>query len=560
MDDFRALISKEFSGINAVNHTSNITQYYRAPGSSGIHNTAFYCKELLEKYGLDQITVETFHMDGTARYLGRKVYPSWEPKDVQLRIISPVEEELVNYEDTPTCIAWYSTSTPTEGISAEVVDVGSGGNEDDYKNIDVKGKIVLASGENILNPGVRLYELAVEKFGAIGVVTDYLLGEIPGIRSRKQRPDFVGLLRQPRTFDKGWTIVISGTKGARLRKLMSQGVVKLWVKVDTILTKGEQETIIGSIKGNEMPHEEVIIISHISATKPGGNCASGPAVMNEVARTLMQLIRDEKIPRPRRTIKFLYVAEGLGSNAYLDKHWGERHNMIGGVCVCGVGEDQEKCKSALVVSKTPESVPSYINDFSEAVLNEIAGSKLLHSGPMRYRVDAYSPFSDNSTLNLSGIPCILLSNKPILFFHTQFMTSDKMDPDVFKVSGMITAEIAYRIANAGVNDALEMANITAEASEKRLGTITSDAISNFSIFSDKELNINLDFYKKKINFFVNRDIRSIDSTVRLIQSENKEKRKHFTEFLSDLKESLKEKSEKEKNKLSEIFTFHSGGM
>jgi hypothetical protein len=341
---------------------------------------------------------------------------------------------------------------------------------------------------------------------------------------------------------------------------MKKGPVKLWVKVDTILTKEDQETIIGSINGSEIPNEEVIVVGHISATKPGGNCASGPSVMNEVARTLMKLINNKKLPRPRRSIKFLYVAEGLGSNAYLDKHWEERKNMIGGVCVCGVGEDQEKCKSALVVSKTPESVPSYINDFSEVILSEIAGSKLLHSGPMRYKVDPYSPFSDNSTLNLSGIPCILLSNKPILFFHTQLMTADKMDPEVFKVSGMITAEIAYRIANAGVSDALEMANITAEASEKRLGDLTSDAISQFSNFSDKELKDKIEFWKKKMNFFLNRDNSSIDSTLRLIQADNDETQARFSEFLSGLKESLKEKADKEKNKLTELFALRSGGI
>lgn len=559
MNNFRALLNEEFSGINAVNHTRYITQYYRAPGSSGIHNTAIYCKELLEKYGLDEVAVETFPMDGTAEFLGRRVYPSWEPNEVQLRISSPVDEELVNYEDTPTCIAWYSTPTPPEGVTAEVVDVGSGGDVDDYKGLDVKGKIVLASGENVMNPGVRLYELAVEKFGAIGVVTDYLLGEIPGIRSRSSRPEFVGLLRQPRIFDKGWTIVISGTKGARLRELMKKSPVKLWAKVDTIMTKGTQETIIGSIKGSEIPDEEVIIISHISATKPGGNCASGPAVTNEVARSLMKLINDKKLPRPRRSLKFLYVAEGLGSNAYLDKHWEEKQNMIGGVCVCGVGENQEKCKSALVISKTPESVPSYINDFSEVILNEIAGSKRLHSGPMRYKVDPYTPFSDNSTLNLSGIPCVLLSNKPILFFHTQFMTADKMDPEVFNVSGMITAEIAYRIANAGISDAIEMANITSEASEKRLGYITSKAISQLPNLSEKDLEVKLEFWKKKINFFLNRDKNSIDSTLRLIQAENDEMKTRFSEFLISLKESLKEKAEEEKNKLSEVFTFHIGG-
>jgi hypothetical protein len=139
------------------------------------------------------------------------------------------------------------------------------------------------------------------------------------------------------------------------------------------------------------------------------------------------------------------------------------------------------------------------------------------------------------------------------------MTADKMDPEVFKVSGMITSEIAYRIANAGVSDALEMANITAEASEKRLGYITSNAISQLPNLSIKEMEENLEFSQKKIDFFLNRDKNSIDSTIRLIQAENNETKTRFSKFITSLKESLIAKAEEEKNKLSEVLTFHLGG-
>ena len=156
MVDVRTFLVEEFSGDNAKNHTRYISKFYRAPGSSGIHNAAMYCKEQLGKYSLDEVEVETFPMDGVTIFLGRRVYPSWEPREVQLRIVDPVDEELVNYIETPTCVAWYSTPTPPEGITAQVIDVKSGGDEDDYRDIDVRGKIVLASGENTLNPGVRL--------------------------------------------------------------------------------------------------------------------------------------------------------------------------------------------------------------------------------------------------------------------------------------------------------------------------------------------------------------------------------------------------------------------
>ena len=112
MKDLRYLLTDEFSGKNAKEHTANITEFYRSPGSSGIHYALEYVRSQLEKYGLDEMTIETYPVDGVTEILGHTVYPAWEPKDVALRVVDPVDEELVNYQETPTCIEWFSTSTP----------------------------------------------------------------------------------------------------------------------------------------------------------------------------------------------------------------------------------------------------------------------------------------------------------------------------------------------------------------------------------------------------------------------------------------------------------------
>lgn len=542
-------LMNEFSGENAKEHTEHITQFYRSPGSSGIHSATEYAKNKLETYGLDEVRVETYPVDGISKLLDRVVYPAWEPKDVLLKIIEPVNEELVNYEQAPTCIEWFSTPTPPEGVAAEVIDVGSGIRTEDYDGKNVKGRIVFASGGGELDVGVRLYELAVEEHGAIGVVTDYLLGDIPQIRSRESRPDFVGLLRQRRTFDKGWSIVISGTKGTRLRQLLKQGPVKLWARVDTVVGKAEGENLIGVIKGSERPEEEVIVIAHLSATKPAANCASGPAVMIESSRVLMKLIRDGKLPRPRRTIKFLYVCEGLGSSAYLEKEWNQRKNMIGAICLCGVGEDQEQCKSSLALGRTPDSIPSFLNDLSEHSMNVRCGSKLLRSGPMRVAVKPYTPHSDNMVLNLIGVPCVLLHSTPNLYFHTQFLTADKTDPKVLEASGRITTEIAYHVANAGLEEASEIANIVAEASEKRLGRITVEFANELSELAGKNYAEASERYKRRLEYIVDRDLKAIDSTGRLVAGNGKQTGILFNRTLKKLKSAVASKAAEEKKKL-----------
>jgi hypothetical protein len=540
----------EFSGENAKEHTARITQFYRSPGSSGIHAATQYIKGQLEKHNPDHILVETYPIDGTATIFGETIPPAWEPRAGVLKIAEPVEEELVDYEQTPTCLEWYSTPTPRGGMTAEVIDVGSGTRTEEYEGKNLQGKIAFASGGGPLDVGVRLYNLAVEKFGAIGVVTDYLLGDIPGIRDRKSRPDFVGLLRQRRDFDKGWSIVISGTKGARLRELLKRGRVKLWVKIDTIVSKRSGENLIATIRGSEKPEEEVIVIGHTSATKPAANCASGPALMIEMARTLMKLIRTGRISRPRRSIQFLFVCEGLGTLAYMQGKWNQRNNMLGAICLCGVGEDQEKCKSSLTISRTPDSVPSFLNDLSEHVLMETCRNKILRSGPIRVTVNPYNPHSDNMTLNLMGVPCVLMHSNPSVYFHTQYLTADKTDPEIFRTSGLITLQVALEIANAGLEEATRTANIVAEASERRLSELCVQMMDHLAKLSGKKRQEASGWWRRRLTHVLKRDIDAINSTTRLILELDKPAKVFFNRTARRLCDNVTAKKQQEERKLN----------
>ena len=82
MGTIRNLINEEFSGARALEHTEKITRYYRSPGSSGIQTVTKFCADQLKSAGIDDVVIENFPMDGTAVFLGRKVYPAWEPKEV----------------------------------------------------------------------------------------------------------------------------------------------------------------------------------------------------------------------------------------------------------------------------------------------------------------------------------------------------------------------------------------------------------------------------------------------------------------------------------------------
>ena len=83
------------------------------------------------------------------------------PVDSSLRIIEPVQKDLASI------VCGHIKSTPPEGLDLEAVYVGPGG-YDDYKDIDVKGKAVIA--EVSFNPGTPEKARIAGEMGAAAIL------------------------------------------------------------------------------------------------------------------------------------------------------------------------------------------------------------------------------------------------------------------------------------------------------------------------------------------------------------------------------------------------------
>lgn len=172
MNRLQELIDKELSGDRAWQHASYITQFLKAPGSSGIRKVTQYAQDKLESFGLD--SVYTIEYPSKANGTEDLRFTGWDVMDARLEIVDPVHEHVVSFDEAPTCIQWWSISTPPGGVVAELVDVGSGVEESDYEGKDVRGKIVLVRGDGQAEGNLQAYQLAVEQLGAIGLITDNL--------------------------------------------------------------------------------------------------------------------------------------------------------------------------------------------------------------------------------------------------------------------------------------------------------------------------------------------------------------------------------------------------
>lgn len=469
------LISSRFDGKQAQKHVEEITMHYRTAGSSGYHAAVEYAKSRLEEYGIHP-QIETYPLDGKTELLSRQMAPAWEPVSGRVEIVSPLTELITTYDENPTCMMWWSSSTSANGVEAEVVDVGAGVDEKDYHNVNVDGKIVLAAGDGEQHSAARIYGLAVEKFHAIGILTDCLLYQHPEIRTRTGQPELVQLFRLEPKKNSSWGIALSYNQAEKIRNLLRNGRVSIRVKIETKMFDGVGENLVWEF-GKKTADQQIVLISHISATKPAANCASGPAVMLEITRILTQLANENKIGSFTRKIKFLVGAEGFGVSAHFSKHQDEILNTLAALCLDSVGHNQAKCNSSIVLYRTPDSTASFINDLAAQIFTDLQKEgetpyKNTKDIPLpRFAELAYTPWSDNGALTALGISCPLIMSWPDTYFHTQALDAAKTDPNVFNFSGSAIATIVTMLTRKDDKTPQEITRIITARTHYRISNL-----------------------------------------------------------------------------------------
>ena len=476
------LVKEELSGNGAKCFVGQIARFHRIQASTMFHEAAEYVKSELLKIGLKDAAIEQFPADGKTKYWTYTSPIGWTLKGAELSLVEPKERLIVRYEDVPTCLHAFSKATPLEGLTAELVDVSAGTKPKDYEGKDVKGKLVLATGR-----AMYVHEEAVYKRGAVGVITDAVY-EMPGVRESLDIPDahaYQSIWPKAEELDKvAFGFSLSKRQGNQLRALLKSGkTVKLRAKVDAQLFPGNADVITATIQGKTRPNQEIVLIAHLCHPKPSANDnASGSGLLLEIARTITALINSGKIPPPERTIRFFWVPETMGTIAYLSRHEDMFSRFVAGINLDMVGQNQELCKSTLNLDRTPDSLPSFLNDFVFSLIEQsIRGfdrqTSFGSSSTFRYNTTAFSSGSDHAQFNDSSVavPCVMLLQWPDLFYHTSMDTIDKVSEDSLKRIGWIATVAALTLANATAETAFFLANQTASKGIMRIEDASREA-------------------------------------------------------------------------------------
>ena len=456
-DELFKAVAAEYSGSAAKEEVKGITQFHRIQASPGYTEARKWVVKRLNELGVTDVEVEIFPSDGRIRYQTYTGPLAWTPRAAELWVEAPFRARLCRFPEVPMCLTTLSNGGEWSG---EVVHVGRGASDADYEGKNVRGKVVLASGY-----AAAVHRLAVIGRGALGVLI------YPTATDRPDHPDMVrynGLWLKWEEKDKaGFGFQLSRAQGDRLLVALASGQwVRVRANVDATLHAGQLDVLSAFFRGSEKPDQEIILIAHLDHPQWSANDnASGSAALIEIARTLKKLI-DEKKVTLKRTIRLMWVPEHSGTIAWLDKHRDIKEHAIAVLNLDMVGEDLYQTNSRLRIARTPDSLPSFLNDLVENVAAQTAAANLTDPAGTKnlfhYEMTPYDPGSDHDMFNdgMVGVPALMLGHWPDWTHHTSEDTPDKVDPSTLKRVGVLSTAAAVWLSQAHASELVSLAYLS----------------------------------------------------------------------------------------------------
>jgi len=403
---------------------------------------------------------------------------TWDADSAELWVTKPSLFRIADLREVPASLCSGSVTTDT---TAELVYVGPGSQESFYSGKDVKGKIVLVNGMPEM-----ARRLAVEKFGAVGLV---------GYASSHPDfdPDQVGWssIRAAEKETPTFAFMVSTRQGQELRDSLEEGTrVEVRAVCKTQLVPYKDQMVSALLPGRDFPEEELVFTAHLfeGLTMRGANDNdSGCAAILETARALRQLAAAGRIPPLRRSVRFLFGPEIGGTAAYIQKYPEIAKRFFANINEDMVGEALAKNRSSFNLERTPDSLPSCLNDVLESIIRwvgatqnpgfgeEGAGQEIVSPNgtrdPFTFAVIRFAGGSDHIVFNDGGVrvPAVTFNCWPDMWYHTNRDMPDKSDPTQLKRAAFIGTAAAAFLATAGPVEVQKMAAETSSRAVGRLG-------------------------------------------------------------------------------------------
>lgn len=394
----------------------------RITGSPAGDKAVDWAVEAFRSAGVDEVHTEKF-----------TIPVGWTPRHAQLEILSsnPFPVHLVS--------AGWSPATPQGGLTANVVDVGTG-DEADFARAGAAAKnAILLVHTNVL----KTYDdLMKEYLDEPAIVTRAVNGGAAAILWMSTRP-YMLLYRHSLTLRGELAplpqAIVAREDAERMARLISSGS-PIQARLDLpnkVSGPAESENVVGEIRGREKPDEFVILGAHLDSWELGtGALDNGcnAAMVIDAARAIRATGSV-----PRRSIRFvLFTGEEqgmLGSWAYARAHRGELGNM----------------DAAIIFDSGDGRVTGYSlggrKDIADAVRSAL--QPLASFGPLQNSFDAGAD-TDNFDFLLEGVPTLEANQEAddyMMNYHAASDTFDKVNIPQLKRNEAVAAVTAYAVAD-----------------------------------------------------------------------------------------------------------------
>lgn len=433
----------------AMRVLTRLTEFDRYQGSAGIAAAAQFVAEEAEQAGLVDVEVLRLPADGQTAWWTFTAPTSWTPLAAELAVESEpggARLPVTSYPQRPYALAANSASTEGKPRVLPLVSAADSGWP--------PGALVLVESAGQLGP-VLFARARIEGAAGLAVVTHPDRREQVG---RIELSGHSGLFAFSVTPDQMECLRQAARSGRRAVVTVTTDTEPAFMPVVTARTASGGP-------------DECLLTAHLCHPAPGANDnASGVAGALAVARVLAR--------RPlRRAARFVWGPEFVGLAAYLNTVVGSggAPRPLLGVNLDMIGEDQRLCGGPLILERSPEYLPHFVNALSEAAIGALPQAARSYSGAVSCDVWAWraTPFvgaSDHAMLadRSIGCPAVQLGHWPDRYNHSSADTLDKVDPQELRRAAAVAATVLSVACGADEDRAGDLAGLVATWTAHRM--------------------------------------------------------------------------------------------
>jgi len=536
--DAYRLIRENASGELPFADFRNIVRFSGYAPSPGSDQVAEYLASRANAMRMTNVQIEKYPADGKSYSWAFRTEPSWEGREAELWVVEPDSELLASFASSKTVLARQSRNAD---VTAALVDVGDGTRPQDYDGKNVEGCLVLATGGL---PAVT--RQAVWERKAAGVVYYRTASAIdyPDLFSSLDFAPWYG----PHGENPPFAFSLSYRVGDALRTRLAAGEkIVLHAHVRADVGAGNYNVVRAEIPGTNPELPVVLAYAHDNSRNTGGaNNLTGVGCNLEVARVLTTLIAQGKLPRPVRTIRFMWGPEHYGITEHFRGHPDDMARIEAIVNVDMIGYSQSRAGAVFHLYRTPWSHPSFMNDvvqeFVERIGNEnaisIRNAHFLAARPtegfldplfaptgsreqFHYNIEEFWGPSDHEDASDGsiGVAAVLLNDFPDVFLGTQDDRPELAgDPTQMRRGVALVASSIYALASASTANAQALVHNSVTKAEARLAQDAARAFAMVDAAKPDALNAAHQEARNVIRHAYAREVASLTSTKDVVGS------------------------------------------